>query len=421
MSSLAAPETGPISLLVGTKKGAFFFRSDAERRTWTLDGPHLFGHIVNHAVLDPRDRRTLLLAARTGHLGPTIFRSADGGKRWQEAERPPAFPRVSKELESEPARPQDPPHWQQAGRRAFEPLAGGGPDVEVPAPPGGRVVDFVHWLTPGHAEEPGVWYAGGSPQSLFRSEDAGSTWEPVAGFNDHPLWSTWTQAGEDGTPDGSLLHSILVDPRDARHLVIGMSGGGVFESTDAGADWRPLNAGTVADFMPDPDPEFGQDPHCVRQHPLAPDVLYQQNHCGIYRLERPGERWERIGDNMPRDVGDIGFGIALHPRDPETAWVFPMDGTEVWPRTSPGGRPATYVTRDSGRSWARQDRGLPREHAWFTVYRQALTADAHEPVGIYFGTTSGELWGSADEGESWHSIASHLPLIQSVEVAAWEG
>ncbi|MCG8591325.1 MAG: glycosyl hydrolase [Proteobacteria bacterium] len=416
----ATPETGRISLLVGTKKGAFFLRGDPTRQDWSLQGPYMLGHIVNHVVLDPRDRSTLLMAARTGHLGPTVFRSNDEGKTWKEASRPPAFPKLRKELERSDAKPGTAP-WQSAGtRRAFEPLPGGGPEAHVEEPPGGRVVDFVHWLTPGHANEPGVWYAGASPQSLFRSEDAGDTWAPVAGFNDHPLWPAWTAAGEDGTPDGSLLHSVLIDPRDPAHLYIGMSGGGVFESPDKGESWAPLNAGSVADFAPDPNPEFGQDPHCVRQHPLAPDVLYQQNHCGIYRMHRPDGRWERIGDNMPREVGDIGFGIALHARDPDTAWVFPMDGTEVWPRTSPDGRPAVYVTRDAGRSWQRQDEGLPREHAWYTVYRQALTADAHDPVGVYFGTTCGEVWASQDEGGSWHCIANHLPIIQSVEVAAWE-
>ena len=180
------------------------------------------------------------------------------------------------------------------------------------------------------------------------------------------------------------------------------------ESTDSGAGWRPLNGGVLVNFAPDPYPEYGQDPHCVRLHPLAPDVLYQQNHCGIYRLERPDERWERIGDNMPRKIGDIGFPIVLHPRGPRTAWVFPMDGTEVWPRTSPGGKPAVYATRDAGKSWQRLDRGLPREQAWLTVRRQSMTADAHDPVGLYFGTTSGEVWASADEGASWTSIAQHL-------------
>jgi photosystem II stability/assembly factor-like uncharacterized protein len=413
----STPECGRVSLLVGTKKGAFFLNTDAERRHWNLDGPHFLGHIVNHVVIDPRDRRTLVLAARTGHLGPTIFRSTDAGKSWQEASKPPAFPKLPEGWQPPDRAPGGTPHWQAAGRRSFEPLAGAGPDAQIDEPPGGRVVDFVHWLTPGHASEPDVWYAGASPQSLFRSEDAGNTWQPVSGFNDHPLWATWTEAGEDGTPDGSLLHSVIVDPRDPAHLYIGMSGGGVFESCDKGADWRPLNRGTVADFRPDPNPEFGQDPHCVRLHPAAPDVLYQQNHCGIYRLERPAEEWQRIGDNMPSEIGDIGFGITLHARNPTTAWVFPMDGTEVWPRTSPGGRPAVYVTRDSGASWQRQDRGLPREHAWLTVYRQALTSDGHDPVGVYFGTTSGEIWGSIDEGEEWTCIARHLPLVQSLEVA----
>jgi hypothetical protein len=333
-------------------------------------------------VLDPRDRRTLLVAARTGHLGPTVFRSTDLGASWREASRPPAFRKVAEGEE-------------------------------------GRVVDHVFWLEPGHAAEPGVWWAGTSPEGLFRSEDAGDTWESVVGLNDHPKMSDWARVEKVGTPDGPILHSIQIDPRDPRHVYVAMSGagGGVLESTDGGADWRPLNAGVLVNFAPDPYPEYGQDPHCVRLHPLAPDVLYQQNHCGIYRLERPDERWERIGDNMPKEIGDIGFPIVLHPRDPRTAWVFPMDGTEVWPRTCPGGKPAVYATRDAGKSWQRLDRGLPREQAWLTVRRQAMTADAHDPVGIYFGTTSGEVWASTDEGASWTSVARHLPLVHAVEAA----
>jgi hypothetical protein len=178
-----------------------------------------------------------------------------------------------------------------------------------------------------------------------------------------------------------------------------------------------LNAGCLADFKPESYPEFGQDPHCVRLHPLAPDFLWQQNHCGIYRMDRPDGRWVRVGDHMPRDVGDIGFPVELHPRDPDAAWVFPMDGSEAWPRTSPGGRPAVYRTRDAGRSWQRGDGGLPQSKAWWTVLRQAMTVDAHDPVGVYFGTTTGQVWASRDEGDSWSCVAQNLPHVFSVEAA----
>jgi hypothetical protein len=261
-----------------------------------------------------------------------------------------------------------------------------------------------------------VWYAGSSPQGLFRTEDGGKTWDSVAGFNDHPMRDTWCGGGQDGTPNGPKMHSINIDPRDPSHLYIGMSGGGVFESTDGGRDWKPLNKGCAADFIPTPDPEFGHDPHNMQLHPLMPDRLYQQNHCGIYKMDRPQGVWERIGNNMPKKVGDIGFPIVLHPRDPETVWVFPMDGGTVWPRTSPDGKPAAYITRNGGKSWKRLDSGLPKS-AWYTVKRQAMAADQHNPIGLYFGTTSGELWASRNEGEKWAPVAKHLPEIYSVEVA----
>ena len=362
-------------IFVGTRKGAWILSSD-DRASWTCEGPSYLGHIIQHAVLDPRDKRTLLLAASTGHLGPTVFRSDDLGATFREATRPPAF---------------------AAGERLE------------------RSLRSVFWLTPGHADEPGVWYAGGSPQGLFRTEDGGDTWAPVSGWVDHPMWETWCEWPEENTPDGSMLHSINIDPRDPAHLYLALSAGGVFESTDGGTDWKPLNAGSLVAFGPDLEPEFGQDPHCVRLHPLRPDRLYQQNHCGIYRLDRPATTWVRIGRAMPEEVGDIGFPIVVHPRNADTAWVFPMDGSTVWPRVSPGGRPAAYVTRDGGASWQRQDRGLPPSQAWWTVKRQAMSIDRGDPAGLYFGTTSGELWASRDEGAQWVCVAQHLPEIYAVE------
>ena len=365
-------------LLIGTRKGAFFLAADSSRRQWRLSRPHFLGHIVHHVVLDPRDRKTMLIAARTGHLGPTVFRSIDRGRSWKEATLAPAFDKA-------------------------------GPGEEK------RAVDHVFWLTPGHPSQPEVWYAGSSPQGLFRSADGGVTWSGVAGFNNHPKRFDWVGGGQDGTPNGPKMHSILIDPRDPLHMYIAMSTGGVFESTDGGTDWVPLNKGCVADFIPTADPEFGHDPHNLQLHPLQPDRLYQQNHCGIYRMDRPDGRWVRIGERMPTKIGDIGFPILLHPKDPERVWVFPMDGTSVWPRTSPGGRPAVYTTTNGGKTWKRQDKGLPSVNAWFTVKRQAMARDDAKRLGIYFGTTSGEVWGSRNEGESWHCLARHLPEIYSLE------
>jgi len=369
-----------VLVLVATRKGAWLFHGDATRRTWRADGPHFLGHIINHVVLDPRDGRTLLAAAKTGHLGPTIFRSTDLGRTWKEAARPPAFSKA--------------------------------PEGET-----GRTVDHTFWLTPCHANEPGAWYAGTSPQGLFRSDDGGVTWDPFSYINDDPQYRTWMGSVQDGTPDGPKMHSIIIDPRDPGHLYFAMSGGGVHESVDRGRTFTPLVKGMEVVEGFDASNIAFHDPHCIRLCPSNPDRLYQQNHCGIYRLDRPSNGWTRIGRNMPKQVGDIGFPMVVHPRDEDTVWVFPMDGRTVWPRTSPDGKPGAFVTRDAGRTWQRLDSGFPRSQAWWTVKRQAMTADAQDPVGVYFGTTSGELWSSRDEGKRWARIAGNLPEIYAVEAA----
>jgi photosystem II stability/assembly factor-like uncharacterized protein len=222
---------------------------------------------------------------------------------------------------------------------------------------------------------------------------------------------------QDGTPDGPKMHSIIVDPRDPKHLYFGMSGGGVHETLDGGQTWAPLLKGMeVAGGFDVKTPTF-HDPHCIRMCPGNPDRLYQQNHCGIYRIDRPSDTWVRIGNSMPKSVGDIGFPMVVHPRDDNTAWVLPMDGDTVWPRTSVGGKPAVYVTRNGGKTWQRRSEGMPQKQAWWTVKRQAMCADASESVGLYFGTTGGELWMSRDEGRKWGVMARNLPEIYSVEVA----
>ncbi len=370
----------PLQLNIATRKGIWVATAGADRRTWSLSEPVFLGTQCHHVVLDPRDGRTLLAASRQWHLGPTVFRSQDGGATWKEAALPPRFP---------------------TGEAR------------------GRAVDHVFWLTPGHTTEPGVWYAGTSPKGLFRSEDHGVTWAPISGFNDHPEQPLWIGGDKDETPDGGKLHSILVDTLDPKRLYLSLSGGGTFESLDAGANWAPYNRGVAVHEMFPPkedgsEYEYGHDPHCMVQSPGDPNRFWQQNHCGLYRIDRPAPRWTRVGDNMPRDVGDIGFPVVAHPRDRDVAWVFPMDGDQNWPRTPIKGKPAVYKTSDGGASWQRRDAGFPTEQAWWTVKRQAMCADTHTPAGIYLGTTNGEVWGSDDEGDSFHCIFRHLPHVYAL-------
>jgi hypothetical protein len=369
-----------VAVMVATRKGAWLYTSDTKRKTWQVHGPHFLGHVISHVQLDPRDGRTLLAAAKTGHLGPTVFRSTNLGRTWKEAAQPPAFAKATN----------------------------GSP---------GRAVDHTFWLTPGHASERGTWYAGTSPQGLFRSDDGGESWTPFPSINDDPQYREWMGSAQDGTPDGPKLHSINIDPRDPKHLYFAMSSGGVHESLDGGQSWKTLVKGldVVGGF--DATSLTFHDPHVVRLCPSNPDRLYQQNHCGIYRLDRPGDTWQRIGRKMPKRVGDSGFPMVAHPRDDNTAWVFPMDGTDVWPPISPGVRPAANNTTDGGKTWQRQDAGLPEDQAWWTVKRQAMTADTQDPLGLYLGTTSGELWMGREEGTRWTRIAQHLPEIYAVEVA----
>lgn len=372
-----------IRLLVGTRKGAWTISFGPERKTWQIEGPMHLGAVVSHYIADPRQPGVQMMSVGSGHLGPSVFVSDNYGKTWTEATTPPAF--------------------------SVEPNGAA------------RSVDHVFWLTPGHASEPNVWYAGTSPQGLFKSVDGGMNWQEVLGFNHHPDFFQWRGGDKDGTPDGPKLHSVIVDHSDKKHLLVGMSGGGIFESFDEGVSWRALNSGVAMDFYPPKEDgseyEFGHDPHCLVMHPLHANRLYHQNHCGLYALDRnKGERWTRIGDNMPKDVGDIGFPIVVHPQDPDTIWVFPMDGSGQWPRTSPSGKPAVFCSKDGGASFERQDSGFPSEQAWWTVKRQCMAVDGEDSIGVYLGTSNGQLWASFNGGELWQPIAMDLPQIFSIEV-----
>ena len=369
-------------LLIATRKGLWTLTSDARaQRAGSSRGPQFLGHIVHHAMLDPRDGKTLLAAARTGHLGPTMFRSTDRGKH----------------------------------------LEGGGASRRRSTAGSGRVVDHTFWLTPGHASRAGRLVRAARRRrgcSARRTAARRGTASPAS--TQHPQRKAWCGGDQDGTPDGPKLHSILVDPRDPKHLYIGMSSGGVFESTDGGADWQPLNRGVRADFLPQPDPEYGHDPHCVRFAGGNPDRLYQQNHCGIYRLDRPADALAGHRRGMPKigRLDRLSDGRCIR-AIPTPLWVFPMDGTE---RVAAhlAGRQARGLShaRRRARPGSGRTRDCPKAQAWWTVKRQAMTADARDPVGrLLRHDVAARSGAAATKAARGAASRAHLPQIYAVEAA----
>lgn len=362
-----------IILLVATNKGAFFYYSDPERRHWDVSGPHFLGSIVNHVVIDPRDNKTILASVKPYSSDATIYRSTDFGKNWTVANQPPKF------IDTESR----------------------------------KQVVSISFISPGHAKEKHVWYAGTSPAGLFRSIDRGNSWEIVEGFNNNKLYLEWTKIISDRNHDLPELHSIIIDPTNKNQLYIAISLVGIFESTDYGKSWSALNKGLPKSN--DNEMDYRYDTHSIALHPTKPNKLFQQNKLGIYKIERPENKWINIGKNMPQEIGSSGYTIQIHPDDPNTIWVFPIESTNTWVKVCPDGMPALYCSKDGGSSWFRQDIGLPMRNAWFYVSKNSLCTDCMSEVGLYFGTNTGSLWMSNNEGNSWRQIAVHLPKVLAIE------
>jgi hypothetical protein len=274
-----------------------------------------------------------------------------------------------------------------------------------------RGLDAVWCVAPGSTGAPKQLYAGIEPAGLFVSSDYGNEWQPLRGLNDHPTASTWSPAG------GPLaLHSIAVHAHAPERIVCAISAGGCYRSDDAGESWRPINRNVRAEFLPQQFPESGQCVHKLLADPTDPSRLVQQNHCGVYRSDDGGTTWTEITNNLPND---FGFPMGVHPRNPETMWVIPLTSPEAG-RHMIDGHAAVWRSRDRGDSWEQVDSGLPAQNAYLTVLREAMGVDRLEPAGVYFGNSTGQLFGSADEGDSWQLLADYLPDIWSVEAAVVE-
>ena len=350
-----------VLILLGTKKGAFILESDTERRSWELRGPHCATWPMNHVIADPTTG-TIYGGGGNEWFGPAVWRSTDLGTSWTHSSHGLGYA------------------------------------------PGEQPIKTVWSLASGH----GRLYAGVEPAGLFCSTDGGQVWEQVSGLRDHPSRPDWQPGG-----GGLMLHSLVLHPEDEAQIWVGISAGGVFHTADGGETWEARNRGTRADFLPEGHnyPDHGQCVHCLVMAPGMPNRLYQQNHCGMYRSDDGGRQWESIEAGLP---SSFGFPAAVHPRDPDTLYLVPLNG-DMAGRFVPDAKAAVWRTRDGGQTWGGQRRGLPQENAFFGVLRQALATDRLDPAGVYFGTGSGTLYASVDEGDSWTCLAQHLPSISSVE------
>jgi photosystem II stability/assembly factor-like uncharacterized protein len=349
-------------LLVGTSKGAFILDGDSNRSSWSLRGPLCEGWPIHDLQWDPA---TGSIYAGGGSIwyGPAVFRSDDLGKTWS---------------------------------HSSEGITYGDDGPKIPT---------VWNVTPAH----GSIYAGVEPAGLFRSDDGGANWSHVGGLREHPSQPGW-QPGAGGL----ICHTIVPHPSDAEKMWVAISAVGTFATEDRGATWEARNRGVVNCNSPDPHPETGQCVHKLVMAAGQPDRFYQQNHCGVYRSTDGGRQWQDISAGL---VSEFGFVFGAHPRDPATGWVIPLSHPEEG-RYAPGGSLGVWRTTDSGDRWQRHGEGLPQENAFVGVYREAMAVDRLDPVGVFFGTSTGQLYGSVDEGETWSVVTENLPPIWGVEAVA---
>jgi hypothetical protein len=361
---------------VSTRKGLFTL--ERRSRGWTISRVNFLGDNCTIALHDPRTGH-LFVALNHGHFGVKLHRSTDGGATWQEIATPVY-----------PEKPADTPASTAPQGR----------------PPVDWSLKLVWSLAPGGVDQPGLIWCGTLPGGLFRSNDNGDSWTLNHQLWDDPRREEWVGGGADHPG----IHSIAVDPRDSQHVLIGISCGGVWRTRDAGASWQIGGPGLRAEFMP-PERQFDpniQDPHLLVQCRAQPDLLWVQHHNGIFRSINAAHSWTEI---TGVDPSTFGFGVAVHPHNGDTAWFVPAVKDEL--RYPAHGRVVVTRTRDGGGTFETLTRGLPQEHAYDLVYRHALDVDEHGR-SLMFGSTTGSLWASDDEGDSWETVSAHLPPIYAV-------
>ncbi len=362
-------------VLVGTRKGAFVLTSDGKRSKWDVSGPHFAGWEMYHVKGSPVNHDRIYASQSSSWFGQTMQRSDDGGKTWET---------VGNKFEYEG--PVGTHQWYDGTQHPWE-------------------FARVWHLEPSLTEADTV-YAGVEDAALFRSTDGGQTWQELSALRCHESGPMW-QPGA----GGMCLHTVLLDPTNSDRIFIAISAAGAFRTDDGGKTWRPINKGLHSEQIPEPEAEVGHCVHRLAMHPSKPDVLFMQKHFDVMRTDNAGDTWHEVSGNLP---SDFGFPIVVHAHEPETIYVVPIkNDSEHFP---PDGKLRVYRSRTGGNEWEPLTKGLPQSDCYVNVLRDAMCVDDHDPCGVYFGTTGGQVYASANGGDEWTAIVRDLPAVMSVEV-----
>jgi len=383
-----------VRVLVGTRKGAFILTSDGKREKWDVSGPHFAGWEMYHLKGSPADPNRIYASQTSGWFGQIIQRSDDGGKTWHQPGTPPGEPVApgppksasNKFAYDASAKPLTTHQWYDGTQHPWE-------------------FKRVWHLEPSLAE-PDTVYAGVEDAALFRSTDGGENWKELPGLRGHGTGPKW-QPGAGGL----CLHTIILDPSNPKRIYIAISAAGAFRTDDGGTNWKPINRGLRSQYIPDQDAEIGHCVHHVAMNPMRPNVLFMQKHWDVMRTDDAGDNWKEVSGNLPTD---FGFAIDVHAHEPETIYVVPIKSDSE--HFVHEGKLRVFRSRAGGNEWEPLTKGLPQENCYVNVLRDAMAVDSLDKCGVYFGTTGGQVYASADAGDSWNPIVRDLPAVLSVEV-----
>jgi BNR/Asp-box repeat len=387
-----------VRVLVGTKKGAFVLTSDGKRQRWTVDGPHFGGWEMYHLKGSPVDPNRIYASQTSGWFGQIIQRSDDGGKTWHQPGTPAGEPTTT---------PDGMPKGE-SNKFVYDTSPQSGTPLTTHQWYDGTQHPWEFkrvWHLEPSLSDPDAVYAGVEDAALFRSTDGGKNWQELPG-----LRATQGSKWQPGA-GGMCLHTILLDPSNPKRMYIAISAAGAFRTDDAGKTWKPINRGLRSQYIPDPNAEIGHCVHRIAMHRSRPQVLFMQKHWDVLRSDDAGDLWHEVSGNLPTD---FGFVIDVHAHEPDTIYVLPIKSDAE--HYVPDGKLRVYRSRTGGNEWEPLTKGLPQENCYVNVLRDAMAVDALDKCGVYFGTTGGQVYVSADAGDSWAPIVRDLPAVLSVEV-----